>query len=223
MSAASAALTSNKTEILKKSRTTILQHLEKQGYVVDDYINFNINDIHAMFVANQMDMLVSHKEDPKKVYIKYATETKLTKQMLDDIVEDLYLDENPLLTKHDTLVIISSDEPNDTLQAKVRDLYDIENSTNETDNNRKFVIIINIQRLLFNILEHALQPQFRVLKQDELEKVMQRYNIKNLSQFPEISRFDPVAQCLFMRPRQVCHILRDSLTAVQTSYYRVCV
>jgi DNA-directed RNA polymerase subunit H (RpoH/RPB5) len=174
-----------------------------------------------MFVANQMDMLVSHKEESKKVYVKYATETKLTKQMLDDIVEDLYLDENPLLTKNDTLVIISNDEPNDTLQSKVRDFFDIE--TTESEIERKFIIIINIQRLLFNILEHSLQPQFRVLKQDELEKVMQRYNIKNLSQFPEISRFDPVAQCLFMRPKQVCHILRDSLTAVQTSYYRVCV
>ena len=43
-----------------------------------------------------------------------------------------------------------------------------------------------------------------------------------MSQFPEISRFDPVAQALGMRPTQLCEIKRPSPTAIVTNYYRYC-
>jgi DNA-directed RNA polymerase subunit H (RpoH/RPB5) len=57
----------------------------------------------------------------------------------------------------------------------------------------------------------------------DLEKVKQKYNLKNLSQLPEISRFDPVALLINLRPGQVCKIERPSITSIKTDYYRVCV
>jgi DNA-directed RNA polymerase subunit H (RpoH/RPB5) len=52
---------------------------------------------------------------------------------------------------------------------------------------------------------------------------MKKYNIVDKNQFPDISRFDPVAQVIGLRPGQVCHILRPSKTAILTDYYRVCI
>jgi DNA-directed RNA polymerase subunit H (RpoH/RPB5) len=50
-----------------------------------------------------------------------------------------------------------------------------------------------------------------------------KYNITDKNQFPDISRFDPVARAIGLRPGQVCHIIRPSKTAIETDYYRVCV
>ena len=86
-----------------------------------------------------------------------------------------------------------------------------------------FIVIINIQRLQFNILEHSLVPPHRILSEEELEEIKIKYNINKLSQLPEISRFDPVAQVIGIRPGQVCEIIRSSKTAVSTKYYRVCI
>jgi DNA-directed RNA polymerase subunit H (RpoH/RPB5) len=61
------------------------------------------------------------------------------------------------------------------------------------------------------------------LSEEEVEEVKIKYNINKLSQLPEISRFDPVAQVIGIRPGQVCEIIRSSKTAVNSKYYRVCI
>ena len=83
--------------------------------------------------------------------------------------------------------------------------------------------IINMKRLQFNILDHGLVPPHRVLNEDELQKVKKRYNIMDNKQFPEISRFDPVAVVIGIRPGEVCEIIRPSKTAIEGIYYRICV
>lgn len=52
---------------------------------------------------------------------------------------------------------------------------------------------------------------------------MKEYNIQNLKQIPEISRFDPVSQVIGIRPDEICEILRPSKNVIQTKYYRACV
>ena len=44
----------------------------------------------------------------------------------------------------------------------------------------------------------------------------------NDKQFPEISRFDPVAIAIGLRPSQVVEIIRSSPTALKTKFYRLC-
>jgi DNA-directed RNA polymerase subunit H (RpoH/RPB5) len=86
-----------------------------------------------------------------------------------------------------------------------------------------FIVIQSIKRLQFNILEHILVPPHRVLSEEETIDIMKKYNIKNKSEFPDISRFDPVAQVIELRPGKVCEITRTSKTSVFSKYYRVCV
>jgi DNA-directed RNA polymerase subunit H (RpoH/RPB5) len=59
--------------------------------------------------------------------------------------------------------------------------------------------------------------------ESEVKQVMTKYNITDKVQFPDISRFDPVARVIGLRPGQVCNITRASKTAIETNYYRVCV
>jgi DNA-directed RNA polymerase subunit H (RpoH/RPB5) len=227
-------VSSNKTSILYKSRTIILELLAAQNYDITEHTNFSINDIHAMFINNQMDMLVSKKVGaasasagaetaitPEKAYIKYYLDTKTIRpNILDNIIEDLFTTESeeetgaPLLTKRDTLVLILNDEPNDTIYTKIKFLYDAKGI---------YIAPISIQRLQFNILEHQLVPPHIVMTDEQIEEMKRKYNIRKLTQLPEISQFDSVAICIFLRPGQVCHIIRSSINSVLSDFYRVCV
>ena len=208
----------NRITSIYKSRNTILELLDSQEYEVDDYLGFSINEIDAMLTNSQLDMLVNHKTDGRKAYIKYyftnkQTTKQIKPQVLDDIIEDLYSIEE-ILTPKDTLIIIIDDEPNDTILAKMKYLY---------DHDGIFVVIHNIQRLQFNILKHVLVPDVNILTEDETEELKKKYSLKTVAQLPEISRFDPQALVIGLRPGQVCRIQRNSITALEYDYFRVCV
>lgn len=206
---------SNKILKIYNSRKIILNILElHQNYDISDYEGFSINEIDSMFSNNQLDMLLTRKSDGQKTYIKYyLTAKQIRPQNLDNIIEDLYFVESTL-SKNDTLMIITEDEPNDTIQAKMEYLF---------NHDGIFIIIHNIQRLQFNILEHSLVPDMTIMSEKQTADVMTKFNIKSLKQFPEISRFDPQALALSMRPGQVAKIIRKSITALETEYYRVCI
>jgi DNA-directed RNA polymerase subunit H (RpoH/RPB5) len=206
--------TSNRILSVYKSRKTILELMEKRGFNVDEYSSFSINEIDAMYTNHQLDMLISHKSNQKKTYIKYYLSAKQIKpDGLDDIVEDLFEIEN-VLTKSDTLVVVVEDEPNDTIITKIKYLY---------DRNGIFVVIHNIKRLQFNILNHRLVPKCEILSEAESEELVKKYRMNNIKQLPEISRFDPQALAVCLRPGQVCKFERESITAMKYDYYRVCV
>ena len=93
------------------------------NYNVEDYKNFNINEIDAMFNNEQLDMLIEHKENKKKVYIKYfVSNKKMIPKIIDKYIDDLYDLENVLENK-DTLIIITQDEPNDTIIGHIKHLF----------------------------------------------------------------------------------------------------
>jgi len=209
-------MSSSNNRILKlyKSRKTILELLDAQNFDVSEYQDFNIAEIDAMYQKKQLDLQFNHKENNTKVYVKYYLDSKQIKpNTLDQIIEDLFDIEN-ILTKNDTLVIITDEEPNDTIINKIKYLFDKDGI---------FVVIHNIKRLQFNILKHQLVPECKVLSSQELDNLKDKYNIKDLSQLPEISRFDPQSLAMCIRPGQVCHLLRNSVTSVEANYYRVCV
>jgi DNA-directed RNA polymerase subunit H (RpoH/RPB5) len=180
-------------------------------------MRFSVNEVDAMLSNSQLDMLVSHK-DGRKVYVKYyfvvkQTTKQIKKEVLDNIIEDLFTIEE-VLTKKDTLIVIIDDEPNDTILTRIRYLF---------EHDGLFVIIHNIHRLQYNILNHVLVPSMNILSEAEEQEFMKNYQIKYKNQLPEISRFDAHALVVGVRPGQICKIQRSSTTALTTEYYRVCV
>jgi DNA-directed RNA polymerase subunit H len=201
------------------SRKTILNLMEKQDYHVEDYLNFSINEVNAMFQNKQLDMLIEknvEEEDTKikkKIYIKYYLLKTIRPATIHEMIDDLFHLEE-ILTKQDTLYIITKDEVNETLMNELKHIW---------EKDKIYIVLQNIKRLQFNILEHVLVPNHKIISKMEVEDVKKRYNIKENDIFPEISRFDPVAQAICIRPGEVCKIDRPSKTAIKSIYYRICV
>lgn len=199
-----------------KSRETILNLLSKQGFNVDDYVGFKKNEVDTMYQTKQMDMLVKTPMGAtdlgRKIYVKYHLDKTLRPVNLYEYIDDLFNLEE-VLKKTDNLLIIMNDEPNETIVKTLRNIWEQDNV---------FIIVFNINRLQYNITEIALVPSHTLLDQKEAAEVKAKYNIQEDSQIPGISRFDPVAQAIGMRPGDLCRIIRPSKTAVNTLFYRVC-
>ena len=202
------------------SRKVLLELMDKQGYNTNDYANFSINEVNSMKQNNQLDMLLETRhenvttENPKKkIYIRYYLSVKPAPKNIQEMIDDLFI-LTETLKKTDTLFIIIKDEPNETLINELKHIWESEGI---------FIIVESIKRLQFNILDHVLVPPHRVVNESEVLEVMKKYNIINKGQFPDISRFDPVARVIGLRPGQLCHIVRPSKTAIEANYYRICV
>ena len=201
------------------SRNIILDLMGKQGYNIEDYGNFSVNEVNSMKQNNQLDMLLEKKEEnpvtkrKNKIYIRYYLGKTIRPSNLQEMIDDLFNLEE-ILKKDDTLFIIIKDEINETLTNELKHIWESDGI---------FIVIENIKRLQFNILDHELVPKHTIVPESEVVNIMKKYNITDKIQFPDISRFDPVARAIGLRPGQLCHIVRPSKTAIQADYYRICI
>jgi DNA-directed RNA polymerase subunit H (RpoH/RPB5) len=209
---------SSLTSAVYKSRSIILEQMQSQGYDVGDYSGFSVNEVNTMKTNNQLDMILEKlDEDPNtktkgKIYIRYYLAKALRPANLQEMIDDLFNIEE-VLKKTDTLLIVVKDEVNETLINTLKHIW---------EQDKIFIIIQSLKRLQFNLLNHILVPPHRILSIPETIQIRTRYNIMNDGQFPDISRFDPVAQAIGIRPGQVCEIIRPSKTAISAPYYRIC-
>jgi len=201
------------------SRKIVLELMGKQGYNISEYANFSVNEVNSMKLNNQLDMLLETADDnvttetpKKKIYIRYYLTSRPAPKNIQEMIDDLYV-LTETLKKTDSLFIIIKDEPNETLINEIKHIWEADGI---------FIVIESIKRLQFNILEHTLVPPHRVLTESEVDTIMKRYNIIDKIQFPNISRFDPVARVIGLRPGQVCEIIRPSKTSIESKYYRIC-
>jgi DNA-directed RNA polymerase subunit H (RpoH/RPB5) len=202
------------------SRNIILGLMGKQGYNVEDYTNFSVSEVNSMKQNNQLDMLLETSDEnvtpetpKKKIYIRYYLGVRPAPKNIQEMIDDLFV-LTETLKKTDTLFIIIKDEPNETLINELKHIWEKDGI---------FIVIENIKRLQFNILNNILVPPHTVLAESDVKLIMEKYNITDKSLFPDISRFDPVARVIGLRPGQVCHIVRPSKTAIEANYYRVCI
>lgn len=197
-----------------KSRQNLLKLLYQQDFDIKDYEEFSVNEVHVMYNNKQLDMMMSSRSDGenKKVYVKYHLAKTLRRENINDYIDDLYNLEQ-VLTKNDTLILVIKQEPNESMINILSQIWEQDGI---------FIIIYNIDRLQFNILEHKYVPKHTILNEEEVKTMKKRYNILNNTELPEISRYDPVAQAIGMRPGQICKIIRPSKTAITTDYYRIC-
>ena len=194
-----------------KSRNNLLDMLESLDYNVNDYKGFSISELDTIFTNKQLDMLLTNISNNKKIYIKYYIDKSLRPQNLHEMIEDLFTIEE-ILEKQDTLMVVIKDEPNETIQKLLSEIF---------INDSHFVTVINIHRLQFNILNHSMVPKHKILREEEKDLVIKKFNIVD-DNIPEISRFDPVAQVIGIRPGEYCEITRPSKTSITSQFYRIC-
>lgn len=202
-----------------KSRKTVLELMDKQGFDTSGYANFNVSEINSMTQNNQLDMLLelkSQKEAPvntNKVYIRYYLAKTIRPTNIYEMIDDLFV-LTETLKKTDILYIIIKDHVNETLMNELKHIWERDGI---------FIVIESIKCLQFNILNHELVPEHIVMQDSDVTDVMIRHNITDKNLFPDISRFDPVARAICIRPGQICNIIRPSKTAIKTNYYRICI
>jgi DNA-directed RNA polymerase subunit H (RpoH/RPB5) len=195
-----------------KSREVILELLETQGYDITNYGHFDSNEINALYENEMLDILVENVDENKKMFVHYYLSGKLTYSKIQNLIDVLFSIEEKL-KQTDTLYIITENEPNDTVNDTIKHVWEKDGI---------FVIVQSIKRLQFNVLKHVLVPPHRILKQDEVEQVKKKYNIMSDANWPDLSRFDPVSKAIFIKPGQVCEIVRPSKTSLVSNYYRIC-
>jgi len=203
---------SQNTSLLFKSRTILLKLLQEQDFNITDYEEFSVNEVHIMNNNKQLDMLMSKTEKPDKIYVKYPLAKTLRRENINDYIDDLYNLEQ-VLNKGDTLMILIKQDPNEPLLNILNQIWEQDGI---------FIIIYNLNRLQFNILEHEYVPKHIILSDTETIEFKKNFNINNDSEIPQISRYDPVAVAIGIRPGQVCKIIRPSKTAITSNYYRIC-
>lgn len=195
-----------------KARTTLLAQLSEQGFDVSQLTGFSISEVGSMLKHDQLDFIVTRQTDGRKTYVKFYHAKALRPANVYDFVETLYKTDKKL-ENNDTLYIVANSDPNDTLIRVLGLLWQQENH---------YVVVNSLSRLQYNALEHVLVPKHIVLTDAETTEIKSKYSIRNDSQLPTISRFDPIAVVTGLRPGQVCKIIRPSRTSINSVSYRVC-
>ena len=193
-------------------RTVLLKQFAERGFDVSNYENFSVNEIHGMLQRKQCDILVNN-DDGHKIYVKYHLHKAIRPPHIFEVIDDLFYIEQELNKHTDQLIIITKTDANDTITNCLTQLY---------HSDKVFVTVYSLKRLQFDILQHNLVPKHTILTPKETTFLFKKYNITKLSELPEISRFDPVAIAIGIRPGQVCKISRKSKTAVSSEYFRLC-
>lgn len=206
---------SDTVSTIYNARNNLMKLLHARGYDISDYDEFSITDVNLMYQNKQLDLLLSKREDQadkKKIYVKYFLDKVLRPANIEELTDDL-INLEKMIDKTDDLLIISVNDPNDTINALIKEIWETKGI---------YIGIIGMKRLGFNILEHSLVPPHKVLSNNEKVGIKNKYNIKDDKMFPEISRLDPVAIAIGLRPTEVCEITRSSKNSVTSMYYRIC-
>lgn len=202
----------NITEI-HTSRDNLLKQLKRGGYNVNAYEETTLSEIYYMNVHNQLDFKVSN-DIGHTISVKYYVSKPIKVNTVQSITSELFT-EDGFDPYANTIIILVDNEPNSSVQDVVKQLYAEENVC---------FIIYNIKRLLFNIHDHKMVPKHRILSPDEQNNLFSKYSVTNpKTELPTISRFDPVALSIFIKPGQVCEITRSTINGIDGFYYRLCV
>lgn len=203
-----------------KSRIALLQLMKNQGMNVSSYEGAGTHEVHTMKEHDQLDMLLTSDESQttkRTVYVKYFMSQRLSAREIHNIVDDLFnLDEVLVSPENDTLIIVTKYAVNETIMQLLNQMW---------AQSGYFIIIFTLDQLQFNILNHQYVPRHEILSPEQTAAMLKRFNISgsaSADQLPSISRYDPVAQAIGIRPGEICKIIRPSKTSITSDYYRVC-
>jgi DNA-directed RNA polymerase subunit H (RpoH/RPB5) len=199
------------------SRLNMIEYLKDMGFDCSDYENFSIEEIEVMKNHNQLNFKVEN-ENSEACYVMYKLDTNLKQNMVkknnvETFINEIF-EENVNIGQNDTLVIITTEYSQDSIHKIIKNIW---------ENESKYVVIMTLANLQFNILKHTFVPKHIKLNEEEKAEFYKKYNIQNDLQIPEISRFDPVAKIIFLRPGDICKIIRYDKISLMNEFYRICV
>ena len=198
------------------SRMNLIEYLKNMGFECADYEHFSIEEIEVMKKYQQLDFKVVNNTE--SCYVMYKLDTSLKQNMvkknnIEGFINDIFEETIPI-EKTDTLVIVTTEYAQDSIHKVIKNMW---------ENQGKFVVMLTLANLQMNILNHSFVPKHIKLKPEEKVEFYKNFNIQSDTQLPEISRFDPVAKIIFLRPGDVCKITRFDKISLTNEFYRICV
>ena len=217
-------------DILIRSRTVILDLLERRGYNVEPYRKFVGPDLLTLVDSTVSEYglridVVSRSDSSKHAIVDYRfdgikqsiSQGSLLKTLLAPQIPDPKMLHN--ISPETTEVIILYLPKTMTEESEPYDKCALE----AWMTHKLKIQFYPIQRLVYNPLEHMLQPKFEIVPDEEVPELLKKHYARSKTQFPFI-RFhtDMAARCLGLVPGQVVKIIRPSPSAGTYELYRVC-
>jgi DNA-directed RNA polymerase subunit H (RpoH/RPB5)/REP element-mobilizing transposase RayT len=202
---------------LYTARKNIISYLKNNSYDCSEYDQFCIEEINIMKNNDALSFTVTN-DLGDKCFVKYVIDPSyknnvLKKTNFPTMVFDLFNVDKPMLSKNDTLLVITTNYSEDSIHQYIKHTWETENI---------FIVLFTLAHLQINILEHSYVPKHIKLTDEERDAFYKKFNV-NETQVPEISRFDPVARALCLRPKQICKIIRYDKISYKNEHYRICV
>ena len=212
-------------DTLYRSRKTLLDHLEQEGYDIAPFSKFSPKEIAEMVKAGpiagappalQMELNRKVPDDEhkyRKCLVVY-TIGKI-KQKLNAFTQKIISTEEGTFDPDSTEVIIVTMEP---IGANFNSMAFLAHSVHKTK-----VRFFQAAAIINNPLKHILVPKHERVSAKDEEALLKSIFAKK-SQLPLI-RFheDPIARLIGLMPGEIVKITRASPTAGECILYRVCV
>jgi len=206
------------TDAVYRSRKTVLDMLDRRGYITTNYRNFSPKEITYMMASENgaaLRMDIAHTNADRKCVVHYYT-TKLKQKlkgylaaMVDPEKPDTYLD--PATTE---VIILVSEPVVDTFHQTVLAHYIA---------HKMRVFIFQIQTIVNDPSKHVMVPKHEKVPAEEHTALLEKMFLKNKTQLPLI-RFhaDMQARYLGIVPGDIVKITRPSPSAGEYIGYRLC-
>ena len=212
-------------DTLYRSRKTLLDHLEQEGYDIAPFSKFSPKEIAEMVKAGPiagappaLQMELNRKvPDDEHAYRKCLVVYTIgkIKQKLNAFTQKIISTEEGTFDPDSTEVIIVTMEP---IGANFNSMAFLAHSVHKTK-----VRFFQAAAIINNPLKHILVPKHERVPAKDEEALLKSIFAKK-SQLPLI-RFheDPIARLIGLMPGEIVKITRASPTAGECILYRVCV
>lgn len=211
-----------------RSRRNVLLMLAKQGYDTREYEDEDMAMTEAMMKSGALDMTMRQKEEAggeeeamdeegkeaerRQVTVWYCAAQQFSKPaaVLEKVEQ---LRGNGMLRPQDTLYIVGPDDPKDRLTILLNDLWA------RAPEDRVFVAVTTVPRTQIDWAAcHGAFKHTR-LTAEQTAEIEARFEVPGEpGKLPEISRHDPGAVYIALRPGEICHVARP-----KGDFYRRCI
>ena len=206
-------------ENVYKSRSIIYKLLRLRGYDTKNYDQQTKEELNILYqnhskkINYEMDSLDILIEGPSnKILVKYVLSEKLRGKNVEKQLDTQY---EGLLEDNDTCIIITKDLVNykGTLEEYVNRVFLTK---------KRYVQVLWLNRLLFDITQHELTPNYRILSNEEKQGVLDRFHLTDHN-MPNVLVTDPLACFYGVKVGEVVEITKASETNGYNTDYRLCI
>jgi DNA-directed RNA polymerase subunit H (RpoH/RPB5) len=211
------------SDILIRSRQTLLEILEDRGYDTTTYRNISPDQILTLATGHPraLDVIVPKREGSPapcdRAVVTYMIQDRI-KGRLGTIVRDIYEESSneavvATISRKDDVIIIMNEPAHDAFDKASLQLWQTQKAR---------MTFFHIKQVVVHLGRHVLVPPHRKLSDEEAKAEIERLHITQRAQLPLIKYHDIQSRLMGLVPGDLVEIIRPSPTAGVMRYIRLC-